>query len=75
MVPYEDGTFCLIEYQGELHYRPWRGQSESALAKLKNTQKSDQLKADYCAEKSIPLLVVPYTDLYRIKSILDKFFF
>ena len=75
MVPYEDGTFCLIEYQGELHYRPWRGQSESALAKLKNTQKSDQLIADYCAEKSIPLLVVPYTDLYRIKSILDKFFF
>lgn len=75
MVPYDDGTHYFIEFQGELHYRPWRGDSKSAIKKFENTQKNDKLKADYCAAKGIPLLIISYKDLYRIDKILKKFFF
>jgi hypothetical protein len=73
-VELNDGSFALIEYNGELHYRLWRGNSESAVKKLENTQKSDILKKEYCQDNNIPFLVIPYTNLYQISTILDKFF-
>jgi hypothetical protein len=73
-VEMDDGSFCLIEFNGELHYRPWRGDSESALKKLHNTQNSDIIKKAYCEREGIPLLIIPYTNLYQIPTILEKFF-
>jgi len=69
-----DGSFCLIEYHGELHYRPWRGESRQAEEKFRNTQRCDKLKLDFCERHGIPLLVIPYTELYRIGAILSDYF-
>lgn len=51
---------CLIEYNGEQHYRPIDifGGEEG----FKIRQEYDRLKANYCKDHNIPLIVIPYTD-------------
>lgn len=49
----------VIEVNGKQHYEPvefFGGQ-----AGLEDTQKRDKIKADYCAEHGISLLILPYT--------------
>lgn len=69
-----DGGYCLVEYQGEFHFRPWRGDSRTAIAKFENTVKNDAIKADFCARHGIPLLTIPYSEFYRISDRLGEFF-
>lgn len=49
----------LIEYDGQLHYKSveWFGGQKT----LEETQKRDKCKNQYCLEKNIPLLRLPYT--------------
>ena len=46
----------FIEYDGEQHFKPERGQEP-----LENTQKRDNEKNIYCKENNIPLIRIPYT--------------
>lgn len=63
----------IIEYDGEHHLIPiekWGGEEE-----LKNTQKHDQMKNQWCKENDIPLIRIPYTHLNQIcldDLLLDK---
>lgn len=54
----------LIEYQGVQHYLPSFGWDD--LNRIKNT---DSIKAEYCKERGIPLLIVPY---YKYETMEDK---
>jgi len=53
---------CLIEYDGEQHYKPWyKMGKEKAIAQLEKTKVNDKIKTDYCKNNNIKLLRIPYT--------------
>lgn len=60
---------CLIEYQGIQHYKPV--DLFGGKAQLEAQQKNDGIKANYCIENDIKLIVIPYWDFKNIESILD----
>jgi Probable Zinc-ribbon domain len=62
----------LIEYDGELHYMPYRRESEEDITRMLNLQKRDEIKTKYCLDNKIFLLRIPYWDKPFIKEILDK---
>lgn len=67
-LPTKDGMF--IEYNGEQHYRPkelWGGEKQ-----LRKQQKRDAALREYCRQKGIRLLEIPYTDFDRIEEILEQ---
>ena len=57
----EDGSLrCLIEYQGEQHFRPvktWGGIENLLLIKER-----DEIKRKYCLDNNIPLYYVSYKE-------------
>jgi len=59
-----------IEYDGEPHYKEIDiyGGKEG----LKERQKRDQLKNQYCKENGINLLRIPYWDFEKIEEILEQ---
>lgn len=60
-----------IEYQGQQHYGPiacFGGE-----AAFERQKERDKIKFDYCGEKKIPLLIIPYWDFSRIEGIMDEF--
>jgi len=61
----------LIEYDGIQHYEAieYFGGEKS----LKETQKRDKIKDNYCLSKNIPLLRIPYWELNNIENILNTF--
>jgi hypothetical protein len=66
----EDNLLCLIEYDGELHYKPSRRHgSEEALERRK---KNDEIKNTYCENNSIYLIRVSYWELKNIEKILSE---
>ncbi|MDT9337765.1 hypothetical protein P3F01_15505 [Clostridium perfringens] len=70
----DDQLVCLIEFDGEQHYKikNFGGIShEKALKKFNETQKRDNLKDKYCKEKNISLTRIHYTQFNDIKKILD----
>ena len=51
---------AAIEYNGQQHYKPialWGGEAAKAVL-----NKHDLMKAQYCLEHGIPLLIIPYHD-------------
>jgi hypothetical protein len=63
----------LIEVQGEQHYKPidFAGRGvEWAKEQLKNTQRRDKIKHDYCKAKGINLIYIPYWEYDNIGEIL-----
>ena len=60
----------LIEYQGMQHYKPieFFGGEKTYKKQIKN----DQIKRDYCKNKNIILLEIPYWDFNNIEVILAK---
>ena len=50
--------FCLIEFQGEQHYKPYRIASKNILNKFKAIQETDKLKKEYCKKNNIELLEI-----------------
>ena len=70
-------TFNLcIEYDGQQHFIPKSfGSDQSSEAKIKNLQTVqylDSIKTDYCKEKEIKLLRIPYMKLKNINKILEE---
>lgn len=53
----------LIEYDGVQHFKVsgW-----NTLSRLKQTQKYDKLKTNYCQNHNIPLIRIPYTDYNKL---------
>jgi hypothetical protein len=66
---------CLIEYQGDIHYKTSEGWNNEE--QLKQRQLRDQIKRDYCQKHQIKLIEIPYTDYdilnenYLRKAIYD----
>lgn len=61
-----DKIVCLIEYQGEQHYKPSDlfGGKEEFLKR----QEYDNKKRKYCRDNNIKLIEIPYWDLNKISS-------
>ena len=70
----DDGSIkFLIEYDGELHYKPYR-KIDSAMDKLKRTQIHDEMKNNYCRKNNIKLIRIKYTEFKNIENILEALF-
>lgn len=54
----------LIEYQGIQHYQA--SDHFGGISGLYKQQYYDMLKREYCAKHNIKLIIIPYTDEYRI---------
>ena len=70
-----DKLICVIEYNGEQHYRPMRYSDnyEKCLEKFYETQKTDRLKKEYCTKNNIPLIVISCFDVdYRRLNNLQR---
>lgn len=55
----DDHLYCLIEYDGEQHFRPvsiWGGDEA-----FQDTKRRDSIKNKYCFNNNIPLYRIPYT--------------
>jgi hypothetical protein len=66
---------CLIEYDGEHHFKAVRfgGISlEIAENNLKTQKQRDNLKNKYCKDNNIPLIRIPYWEFDNIEQILSK---
>ena len=53
----------LIEYDGEQHFKQINYTKDNSINKenFENTKKRDKIKNDYCKEKNIKLIRIPYT--------------
>lgn len=60
-----------IEYDGEQHFKPidFFGGEDG----FEETVRRDKIKNEYCMEKKIPLLRIPYTEFHNIKEIVSDF--
>jgi len=69
----------LIEFHGKQHYEPYsfRGNrkdtQEQMEANLARIQLHDAIKAKWCEDNNVPLLVIPYWDKHRIPELLEEF--
>jgi Zn ribbon nucleic-acid-binding protein len=65
---------CLIEYDGEFHYKQARysKNKEKMLKKLKSQQKNDKIKNDYCNKNNIKIIRIPYWEFESIEEILNR---
>lgn len=66
---------CLIEYDGEQHYRPVRFgnmSQEKADEELRKRQELDRKKDKYCKKNNIKLIRIPYWEFGNIEKILAK---
>lgn len=61
-----------IEYDGELHYESARYIKDEDIMdyKLKKQQEHDKIKDNYCKDKNINLLRIPYWEFNNIENIL-----
>ena len=72
-------TLMLVEFHGTQHYEPhsFRHSSkdtpEQMEANLAKVQHNDAIKAKWCADNNVPLLVIPYWDKHRIPELLEEF--
>ena len=59
-----NNVICLIEYNGQQHYSAidYFGGED----KFKQQQLRDNLKRNYCLSHKIPLIEIPYTELYNL---------
>jgi len=64
-----------IEYQGKQHYNVLRNCFFGDRAELAKRVLKDKIKSDYCLEKSIFLITIPYWEYSNIEKILNKEFF
>jgi hypothetical protein len=66
-----------IEYDGEYHYEPWRLYFDKSLANLnfKKMKQRDIIKNNYCINKNINLLRIPYFELKNIDKIISNYLF
>jgi hypothetical protein len=69
----EKTDFCLIEYDGEHHFK-YNETGIFTKEKYEGTVRNDSIKDNFCKENKIDLLRISYEDFNNIDSILDNFF-
>lgn len=65
-----NGDILLVEYDGQQHFianRAWGGEKT-----LRETQKRDKIKTNYCIANKIALIRIPYWDYDETEAILEK---
>jgi len=64
----------IIEFDGDQHIKPnhFHPDEKVNINKFKLTQKHDNIKNQYCEDKGINILRIPYKDIKNIDKILDK---
>lgn len=67
-VYFDNKLVALVEYQGIQHSLPTFGMGD-----WEKTRNTDEIKRNYCKEKGIPLLAVPYHKFRDIETIVTKF--
>ena len=67
-----DELKCLIEFDGKQHYEPVN--FFGGIEGFKTGQLRDEIKNDYCKEKGIKLLRIPYWDENNIARIILDYF-
>ena len=55
----DDKLECLIEYDGEQHFKPKFG-----IENFEATKRNDEIKNNYCISKDINLIRIPYKRIY-----------
>lgn len=73
----ENNLKCLIEYDGEGHYKPInfnKLNNEDLCIQFENSKNRDNMKDIYCKNKNINLLRIPYWDMSNIENILTSYF-
>ena len=55
----------LIEFDGRQHFIQGNGNYDNE-EKVKRTQEHDRIKNEYCKNKNIPLIRIPFTDIEKI---------
>lgn len=60
----DDELQCLLEYQGEQHYRQAWGGNEALIGR----QINDYTKKKWCEENKVPLMIIPYTEYNNINK-------
>lgn len=58
---------CLIEFDGEQHFKPRFGKDNFVI-----TRRNDKIKDDYCEANGINLIRIPYTEIKNIPKIIPK---
>lgn len=71
-LPDADGGRCIIEYNGEQHYR-FVGKFYRDSRDLKKTQEHDRRKISYCLANNIKIYIIPYWELPKITSAAELF--
>ena len=62
-------TYCTLEFQGKQHYEWIPGMmTEQAFY---NLQEHDIRKVNYCKDKKIKLIIIPYWEFKNIEQILE----
>ena len=72
IVDSEGNLSCLIEYDGEQHFR--QIEYFGGDKKFKKQMLNDSLKNEYCNDNNINLLRIPYLDFNKIDVILSEYF-
>lgn len=70
---YQNKLYCLIEYDGEQHFKPvnFNGISdEKALELFNKTKTRDEIKNSYCKTNKISLIRINYNDYNKIEDII-----
>lgn len=69
----KDKISSIIEYDGEQHYKGRaRSDPNKSGETLKRIQRNDKIKNEYCKEKKLNLIRIPYWDLNNIEKILSE---
>ena len=59
----DNQLYKLIEYNGEQHYKPYKGYYEG---KFEDIQLRDKMKIEYCKQHNIPLQIIKYNEYDNI---------
>lgn len=65
----------VIEYDGQQHYEPvlfYTDDIEEAQKRLEKNQKRDKIKDDYCKNRNIKMIRIPYWEYTNIDNILKE---
>lgn len=72
----EGNLLFMVEYDGEQHFRPvnWSGKmsKEELVEQIKDQKTKDMIKNNYCKDRGIRLVRIPYWDYDNIEDILTS---
>jgi hypothetical protein len=64
--------YILIEFDGELHYRPFDKNYNSNKTKFDEQKERDAIKDKFCKDYNIPLIRISYRKSNKIESIIKQ---